>query len=122
MIMSNKMSFWRTKSGFSALVLIGIAGYFLFVEHGEHVFPFLPFIFLLMCPLMHLFMHGNHGNHAHKNQHQQSNGESIASDNEQGLNTFAETSHENDIYREGYLEGLKTAREEAKQKENPDGH
>ena len=49
------------------LVLAGflaIAGYFLWTEHEAHVralFPYLPWLFLLACPLMHVFMHGGHG-------------------------------------------------------------
>lgn len=46
------------------IVLIGfliIAAFFLITEHTAHVFGFLPFAFVLLCPLMHLFMHGGHG-------------------------------------------------------------
>jgi hypothetical protein len=35
----------------------------LFTEHRAHVLGFLPYMFLLACPLMHLFMH--HGNEGH---------------------------------------------------------
>lgn len=52
----------------SKLVLVGfliIAAYFLFTEHRAHMIAFLPFIFLLACPLMHIFMHGGHGRHDH---------------------------------------------------------
>ncbi len=51
------------------LVLVGfliVAGYFLFMEHRAHLGGFLyylPFLFLLACPLMHIFMHGGHGGH-----------------------------------------------------------
>lgn len=52
----------------SKWVLIGfliITGYFLVTEHRAHMFAFLPFVFLLACPLMHIFMHGGHGGHDH---------------------------------------------------------
>lgn len=52
-------------SGRSRLVLIGflaIAAYFLWTEHRAHVVQFLPYVLLLMCPLLHLF-HGGHGGH-----------------------------------------------------------
>lgn len=52
----------------SKLVLIGfliVAGYFLFTEHRAHTIAYLPFLLLLACPLMHLFMHGGHGSHHH---------------------------------------------------------
>ena len=58
------------KSSFLAspnrLVLIGflvIAGFYLITEHTAHVFGALPFLLLLACPLMHIFMHGGHGGH-----------------------------------------------------------
>ncbi len=59
----------RKGSAFSSrtnIVLVGflaIAGYFLITEHYAHVVPFLPWLLLLACPLMHLFMHGGHGGH-----------------------------------------------------------
>jgi hypothetical protein len=52
---------WRAN-----LVLLGflaIAGYFLVAEHWAHIVPFLPWLFLLACPLMHIFMQGGHGGH-----------------------------------------------------------
>jgi hypothetical protein len=42
---------------------IAIIGYYLLTEHRAHVIAFLPYLFLLACPLMHLFMHGGHGGH-----------------------------------------------------------
>jgi len=43
-----------------------IAAVFLVTEHRAHLVgwvPYWPYLFLLACPLMHLFMHGGHGNH-----------------------------------------------------------
>ena len=40
-----------------------IAAFFLATEHRAHLFGVLPFLFLLACPLLHLFMHGGHGGH-----------------------------------------------------------
>ncbi len=59
----NKSSrnFWFSAKGMAALGLIAAASYFLLVEHREHVLPFLPYLILLACPLMHLFMHHGHG-------------------------------------------------------------
>ena len=57
------------------LVLAGflaVAGYFLWSEHEAHVklaVPYLPFALLLLCPLMHLFMHGGHGGHGDHESH-----------------------------------------------------
>lgn len=67
--MSNSnLSFWKTPSGWAALGLIAAASYFLFFEHGEHVWPYLPYLILLLCPFMHFFMHGSHGHDRHNNE------------------------------------------------------
>jgi hypothetical protein len=48
--------------GFAAVSLILLA-----VEHRTHVLAWVPswwpWLFLLACPLMHIFMHGGHGGH-----------------------------------------------------------
>jgi hypothetical protein len=58
------------KGGFFAsranIVLIGflvIAGFYLITEHRAHLYGALPWLLLLSCPLMHLFMHSGHGEH-----------------------------------------------------------
>ena len=53
--------FIRSRMGIALIVFLGIAAFFLLTEHTAHVFGYLPFALLLMCPLMHLFMHGGHG-------------------------------------------------------------
>ena len=48
------------------LVLFAIiAGFFLVLEHGAHAIPYLPWLFLLACPFMHIFMHHGHAGHNH---------------------------------------------------------
>ena len=57
-------SFWRSRYGIGWLVLAGIAAWFLWTEHRAHLFGALPWLVLLACPLMHVFMHrGHHGHH-----------------------------------------------------------
>lgn len=51
-------------------IAVLVAGY-LVIEHQQHLAVVLPFLLLLGCPLMHLFMHGKHGTHAH--QHERAN-------------------------------------------------
>lgn len=42
--------------------IIGIVGLiFLLKEHTNHVFSVIPYLILLACPFMHIFMHGGHG-------------------------------------------------------------
>ena len=57
--------FWRSRFGIGCLVLGAIAAYFLLTEHRAHVVGALPLLFLLACPLMHVFMHHGHGQHEH---------------------------------------------------------
>lgn len=44
------------------------AGLLLFTEHRAHVLSFLPYLILLACPLMHLFMHHGHAGHNHHHE------------------------------------------------------
>jgi hypothetical protein len=55
------------------LAFFAIAAFFLLTEHRAHLFGALPFLLLLACPLMHLFMHRGHGGkgghqHPHDNE------------------------------------------------------
>ena len=56
-------SFWSTRYAIGLIVLGAIAAYVLLTEHRAHFFGALPWLLLLACPLMHLFMHGGHGRH-----------------------------------------------------------
>lgn len=54
---------WFPASRLVLYAFLAIAGFFLFTEHRAHVFGLLPYLLILACPLMHLFMHGRHGPH-----------------------------------------------------------
>lgn len=56
-------TFFRSRTGLALAAFLAIAAYFLVTEHTAHVFRALPFLLLLACPLLHLFMHGGHGGH-----------------------------------------------------------
>lgn len=86
-------SFWLTPQGLAALGLIGAVSYFLFMEHREHLFQYLPFLILLLCPLMHVFMHRGLGHGRHQNN-----------DEPQSKKDF----------QKGYEEGLKATQEQKK--------
>lgn len=58
---------WRRRSKIALYVFLGIVAFFLITEHLAHLIPVLPWLFLLLCPLMHLFMHGGHGGHGGNN-------------------------------------------------------
>lgn len=59
----------------SKWILIGflaVAGFFLITEHQAHLYGALPYLLILICPLMHLFHgHGN-GHHGGPERHDES--------------------------------------------------
>jgi hypothetical protein len=59
-----KRSFFRSPEGIALVVFALVGGFYLWSEHRAHVFGALPYILLLACPFMHLFMHRGHGGHA----------------------------------------------------------
>lgn len=66
--------FWQSRYALGLLVFGAIAAYFLLSEHRAHFFGALPFLLLLACPLMHVFMHGGHGKHGHSSARSSSEG------------------------------------------------
>lgn len=49
--------FYSHKTASLALVVVAVL---LIIEHWEHIIIVLPYLVLLSCPLMHLFMHHGH--------------------------------------------------------------
>lgn len=60
--------FWRSRYAVGLLVFGAIALFFLLGEHRAHALGALPFLLLLACPLLHVFMHRGHG-HASPRRH-----------------------------------------------------
>jgi hypothetical protein len=71
---SGNQGYWRSRSGIALCVFIAIAALLLFFEHRAHALQWLPFVVLLACPLMHLFMHHGHGGHSHGARRNSGNG------------------------------------------------
>ena len=46
---------------------LAVVAFLLFTEHRGHVLGVLPYVLLLLCPLMHFLMPGRHGGW-HRNQ------------------------------------------------------
>ena len=57
----NGPRFWRSPGGIGLLVVALVGGFFLLTEHWAHLLGWLPFLLILACPLMHIFMHHGHG-------------------------------------------------------------
>lgn len=62
--------FWTSRSGLVLLAFLAMGGALLFTEHRAHVLGLLPWLFILACPLMHVF-HGGHGEHGGHGGHGQ---------------------------------------------------
>ena len=67
-------SMWRSPMGIFVLIAGAIGVYYLLTEHLAHVTQAVPYLFLLACPLMHMFhvlghRHG-HGNHEQEMRHE----------------------------------------------------
>ncbi|MCB2063602.1 MAG: DUF2933 domain-containing protein [Novosphingobium sp.] len=58
-------NFWKSRAGAVFLVFLGVIAFLLAYEHRAHVFVGngLLLVLLLLCPVMHLFMHHGHGGH-----------------------------------------------------------
>ena len=68
---------YGTKMNWVLPGFVAVAAFFLLTEHRAHVLGALPYLLLLACPLMHLFMHHDHGSHGqHTHHHDSSEGES----------------------------------------------
>lgn len=59
-------SFWRSKPAIALGMLLVIALFYLAREHYGHISRLLPYVILLLCPLMHLFGHHHGGHRQHR--------------------------------------------------------
>jgi len=62
---SSQKGWLRSRTGLVFLGFAAIAAFFLWEEHKAHLLGALPYVLLLLCPLMHLF-HAGHGGRGDK--------------------------------------------------------
>lgn len=72
-VSSSPAKTWRTvlvgtPLGWVITLALAALGIYLFATHTGHIVAALPYLLLLACPLMHLFMHGGHGHHHGKRE------------------------------------------------------
>jgi hypothetical protein len=60
---TGKENFLKSRAGIVMMGFLALGFVLLFTEHRAHVLGALPFLLLLSCPLMHLFMHHGHRHH-----------------------------------------------------------
>jgi len=62
------------------ITVIGFVGLiFLLRNHTSHVFSVIPYLVLLLCPLLHIFMHKGHVGHNKDRNRQKDDNQSHAS-------------------------------------------
>ena len=57
------VAFFQSRTALALLAFLALASLYPITEHTARVFGVLPYALLLLCPLLHLFMHGDHGDH-----------------------------------------------------------
>lgn len=62
-------SFWKSKAGIVTCGFLLLGAFYLLTEHWAHALGVLPYLLILACPLMHLFMHKGHGGHGGHDHH-----------------------------------------------------
>lgn len=59
----NGQSWLSSRTGIVTMVVVSVLGFLIYEGHGAHLLGYAPFLLILACPLMHIFMHGGHGGH-----------------------------------------------------------
>jgi len=49
-----------SRTGIATLVVFAVLGFLIYTDHTAHLLGAIPYLLLLACPLMHIFMHGGH--------------------------------------------------------------
>ena len=66
----SQMSGWlRSRTRLVLIGFLALIAFFLVTEHRAHLFGFLPFLLLLLCPLLHWLMHRGHSGHGEATKH-----------------------------------------------------
>jgi hypothetical protein len=61
-----KKGFFDSRANVVLIAFLAIGAFYLIAEHRAHLLPYLgywPYLLVLACPLLHVFMHSGHGGH-----------------------------------------------------------
>jgi hypothetical protein len=58
-----------SRTAIATVVALAVIGFLIYTGHSAHLLGFLPYLLILSCPLMHIFMHGGHHGHRHNSEH-----------------------------------------------------
>lgn len=77
---------WLTTRNIAITSIGGAVLYYLWVEHHTHLIHFLPYAIFLLCPFIHIFMHGGHSHRSRGNDNriEADSNDLLASGNESG--------------------------------------
>ena len=59
----SRNSWLDSRKGLMIILLFAIFLFLLFTGHSTHVFSIVPYLLLLACPLLHMFVHVKHRTH-----------------------------------------------------------
>ncbi|MBC8259984.1 MAG: DUF2933 domain-containing protein [SAR324 cluster bacterium] len=71
-----------SSSRFILFGLLGLVGYFLWTEYQEILHKYEPYLLLMLCPLMHILMHGSHKHLSNENKQIHTNINEIVNSND----------------------------------------
>ena len=63
----------KSRTGLAFIGFVAVAVFFLWEEHKAHLLGALPYVLLLLCPLLHMF-HGGHGGHGNQSENHKHDG------------------------------------------------
>jgi hypothetical protein len=58
-----------SRTAIATVVALAVIGFLIYTGHSAHLLGFLPYLLILSCPLMHIFMHGGHHGPHHNPKH-----------------------------------------------------
>jgi hypothetical protein len=68
----DKSLHWLNNLSWTYVILFSLfltGGYLIWERYQAQFFSFLPYLILLLCPLMHIFIHKGHGNQKNHDDH-----------------------------------------------------
>lgn len=75
--MPNLICYFQNRKLWIILAGAAVPLVWLAVNHKVHVWAFAPYLLILLCPLMHLFIHKGHGDHGDHSDHDRKKDDSV---------------------------------------------
>ena len=75
----NEPKQWLTTRNIAITSIGAAVFYYLWIEHHTHLVHFLPYAIFILCPFIHVFMHGGHSHKSH------GNGSGVAAESEKSM-------------------------------------